>query len=74
MQAPSCKSVPATEMSGMQALHEYSVNGYASYRFETTDDCRQFALKADRIGLRGSISRQIPITHDLPPCFGRTNQ
>ena len=35
----------------------YSDNGYVAYCFETTDDCRQFALKADKIGLRGSISR-----------------
>ena len=35
----------------------YPDSGYVAYCFETIDDCRQFALKADKIGLRGSISR-----------------
>ena len=63
MQKPQCESAPSTETTGTQELHEYSASGYASYRFETTDDCRQFALKADRIGLRGSISRNDDAGH-----------
>ena len=35
----------------------YPDSGYVAYCFETIDDCRQFALKADKIGLRGLISR-----------------
>ena len=63
MQKPQCESVPSTEATGEQELHEYSASGYASYRFETIDDCKQFALKADRIGLRGSISRNDDAGH-----------
>ena len=57
LHSPPCESATPPPATATQGLHEYSASGYVCYRFETTDDCRQFALKADRIGLRGAISR-----------------
>ena len=57
------RRTPSIEAVVTPELLDYSANGYVSYRFETTDDCRQFALKADRIGLRGSICRNDEAGH-----------
>ena len=54
---PAAEPVLADIECVAMGAHAYSEAGYVAYRFETTDDCRQFALKADKIGLRGSISR-----------------
>ena len=57
IQQPAAEPVLANiECFAVTAL-AYSEAGYVAYRFETADDCRQFALKANRIGLRGSICR-----------------
>ena len=37
-----------------------SKNEFLTYSFETTEDCKQFALRADRIGLGGSLSSKGP--------------
>jgi hypothetical protein len=63
MQKPPFESASQMEATSAQNLHGYSACGYVSYRFETADDCREFALMADRIGLRGSISRNEPPGH-----------
>ena len=57
IQQPAAEPVLADIEFVAVGSNTYSETGYVAYRFETADDCRQFALKADRIGLRGSISR-----------------
>ena len=48
IQQPAAELVRADIEYVAMGAHAYSEAGYVAYRFETADDCRQFALKADR--------------------------
>ncbi len=58
LHTPPCEIAPSAQATDTQTRQDFSVSGYACYRFQTADDCKEFALKADRIGLRGSIARK----------------
>ena len=52
--------LPTERPSVVSTSHPYQ-DGYVnsdflSYCFETSFDCAEFALRADRVGLRGSVS------------------